>query len=541
MPIRAIISREKYLLILLVATIFLPCVGATNYRLALFFLYLPIVFSGLQVERLSCYLSLVTVASLSFFISCQAEFYLLIQAFINGYYNLDTTIAILLPIKYTFMMYCDVLVISSLILTLSLRDISYLRSKLIPIIKVYALLSVVFIGMQLKGISLFSLNQNNFWIYVKRYSGLASDPNAFGLVLGLFSMVLISQTKLRPVSNVLTLFLLLILSQFSGSRTFYIFFFLSLLTLIKVNKRFLLLVPVSILLVLISAVAAKGFIPETSSLRRLLDTLDPNTISEMLSSRGTFLKLALEGVSRRPILAYGLGGFYNNLEYLDAMSKVGIASWRDNSNNFYFELALSIGLPLTIYFLYFNLKNWFRADPEIKIFTAIIGASLVTGPHLYFIEVYILTLLFLIPLYFKENTKLSFRSPLFITILACIAASSFIDEKESLGLYGVEADNSRWLSKKAYIQLCVPRDKVINIKNLHPTDSISYSVEVLGVENNLYSNVMVAPGESSVFRVSNSFTIDSNRTWTPFEALGIDDHRVISLQISWDSGFTNCL
>jgi hypothetical protein len=442
------------------------------------------------------------------------------------------------------MLFADVIVIGSLLLTLSIKDIELLKAKLVPLTPIYAFTSLIFIAMQLWQVSIFSINQTEFWTMVKRYSGPASDPNAFGLILGFLAMFFILKTKLKEKSSILTALLILVLSQFSGSRTFYIFFVISVLKVIlvdlkviQIKKSFLIYIPILLCLSLPLASKLKIYVPEKSSLRRLMDTIDPNSIGSMLASRSTFTKLAIEGIIRKPIKGYGLNGFYEKQAYLDSIAKAGISTWRDNSNNFYLELLLTLGIPISLFTIYQLISTISKSESETKWILGIVGISLLTGPHVYFIEFSILVFLFLIPL--KSQFSLS-KSILYI-LIPCLVVHNYIDEKESFGLYPTESNMTRWIIDSAYIKLCTNSEQIIRIRNLNPAQNISLNAISEDGGNINLSKTSLAPNELLEFNVTSSFYINADTTWIPNKVLGTPDYRPVSVQMEWPSLFNNCL
>lgn len=538
------ISREKYLLIFLLATLFLPFIGSAPYKLALYIIYFPLLLGGININRLQSFALYLIIAFSAFYIRCSSEFYLIYQTIVHSNFSMNSLYAVLPLIKQPYMLFADVIVIGSLLITLSIKDIDLLKAKLVPLTPIYAFTSLIFIGMQLGQVPLFSINQTEFWTLVKRYSGPASDPNAFGLILGLLSMFFILNTKLRKKSDILTAILLLVLSQFSGSRTFYIFFVASVLKVIlfdlkviKIKKSFLIYIPILLCLSLPLVSKFKVYVPETSSFRRLLDTIDPNSIGDMLASRGTYSKLAFEGIGRNPIMGYGLNGFYEKQAYLDSLAKAGISTWRDNSNNFYLELLLTLGIPISLFIIYQLISTVSKSELETKWILGIVGISLLTGPHIYFIEFSILVFLYLIPL--KSQFPLS-KSILYI-LIPCLVVHNYMDEKESFGLYPTESNMTRWIIDSAYIKLCTNSEQIIRVRNLNPAQNITLNAVTEDGGNISLSKTSLAPNELLEFNVNSSFYINSDTTWIPNKVLGTPDYRPVSVQIEWPSLFNNCL
>lgn len=293
-----------------------------------------------------------------------------------------------------------------------------------------------FLFFQIEGFhAIFSLNQNAFWNYSGRYAGTFSDPNAFGIMSGLF-LVLIPYLYQNLYLRIILTALVLGSSVFSGSRTFFIFLvlFLAFHTLqffcqqfkkvAKYKNKFSIIEKIRFgYYGIVAAFAAfliiiRLYAVKPPSIVRVLDTINPDKISSMLESRMIFSRIALEAIRENPLHGVGLGRFIPVQEEIARSLSIDLLNWRDNANNFYLHIAAEEGIPalILIIFLFYrlvtfrkknkteknncgnatdntaqnatsNAVNYYTERRSIQVALSIFMLTLLVGPHLFFIEV----------------------------------------------------------------------------------------------------------------------------------------------------------
>lgn len=385
------------------------------------------------------------------------------------------------------------------------------------VFRIYVPLLPFILFFQIKNVSpIFSINQNAFWIYTERYSGTFSDPNAFGLMSGLLIIlspfVLRSDKLFYKISFPVILFLC---SLWSGSRTFFLFLILGLIwffyrALTRAGFSFikLLVTMVSIFTALIVALFFLIQIPNsTPSLNRLKSTMDPDLVIEMLESRTIYSQLALQAVKEKPITGLGLGQFYREQERLSVLSGIDLNNWRDNANNFYLQIAAEAGIPslllviLSFYFVLTSRQSKGYSFKYLRGVLIIVFLSLLTGPHIHFLEVRLIIFL-LIAFSFMGDTRSEevksfypYICTAFIIIFALTISDCYSIANENLGakvrgLYEIEKDEKgdlfRWTTSEANIIFCnetklltirSPLIDLLESKNFHQVVKLKYQDE----------------------------------------------------------------
>ncbi len=553
--------KSRHLLLVLCGFLFLPFLGATTAHLCCYILLLPMTMGTLDKGYLNYFKCLGLSLFLSLIISTQIEIFAVAHTIKNSNVNWFGILDIVKMAKFPIMNFLDFLIIGSVPFYLDEDNRKKLLTMILKITPVYVVLSAIFIYLQHLGFPYFSLNQSAFWSYANRFSGIASDPNAQGLILGILVMLVIFEKKYTDKLYLPLILSIVGLSQFSGSRTFYMFFVPSVLIALASSKRnivsrknlLLYCLPIS-LCILNIGIYLKDYFAEQSSIRRFLDTIDPNTFTKMLESRTTFLKIAYEGMKEKPFLGYGLKGFYEVQSYLAQMAGIDLGNWRDNSNNFYTELILTFGLPIAIYFIWFILRNVFKFrkyDRNVLIYLAVSAVALLSGPHIYFLEFYFLLIILLAPIFLTKVCTQAGNTKLLIVVLISILGSFYYDSNQSLGFYPIESDMTRWSIGYSKVILCEekesnPKSKFLVLKNHHPSKHISFRLDPISHAKmhrnpSAVQNGIIPPGEIRSIPIKTDSMLYSNNLWSPAKELNSRDNRNITLQLEWHSSFKNCL
>lgn len=362
------------------------------------------------------------------------------------------------------------------------HDYSHLKQTFTKVVSYIIILSPLFLLFQVKRIHpLFYVNQNAFWDLSERHSSIFSDPNAHGIMSGILLLLLFflfSKIYLQVFFGVL----LVGCSMFSGSRTFFLFLIVYLIIISyrilknKTSKKILLIygsIFISLILLL--------FFYKSNSIERLLKTFTPSTVNQMLESRFIYSSVAVKAFSDNSLSGLGLGRFYTNQERIAESINIDLTKWRDNANNYYLHIAAEHGLigllpiiiALIFIFLLFKDEN---SLSKLKILYISILVSLLSGPHIFFLEVRaIFFLIILFVLYKSRYISLKIQTYLLIVcIIFCIFSSKWFyqERKFDRGLYALEFD-----SDNSYYRWSV--DKVI----IYPDKTVSN----LLIKNNLYS------------------------------------------------------
>jgi len=450
--------------------------------------------------------------------------------------------------------------------------------------RIYVPILPFFLILQIKNLfPIFSLNQNAFWVFTERYSGTFSDPNAFGLMSGvliiLSPFVLRSDKIFYKISFPVILFLC---SLWSGSRTFFLFLILGLIlffyrALRRKGFSFIKLLAtiVSIITALIIALFFLIQIPtSTPSLNRLKSTMDPDLVIEMLESRTIYSQLALQAVKENPITGLGLGQFYREQERLSVLSGIDLNNWRDNANNFYLQIAAEAGVPsllLVIFSFYIVLSPRKCSDNSIRYLHGvlfILFLSLLTGPHIHFLEVRLIIFLLIVFSLMEKTTSEEVKPfypyicTAFIIIFALTINDCYSIANENLGakvrgLYEIEKDEKgdlfRWTTSQANFTLCEgnngfiirsPLHELLESKNLHQVVIIKYQdvngenfSERIKIEQRISEINLGGTNGVSVDRKNVSLSVN---TISLRRLAGISDPRLLGVQILWGNSH-DCL
>ena len=403
-----------------------------------------------------------------------------------------------------------------------------------------------------------SLNNNNFWVSVGRYSSIFSDPNAFGIMSAVFILVLMFfANKETWKTNIIASIIYFCLSMFSGSRSFFLVLILASLSLIFQNqtliKRHIKKLLALVFTLLFLTIGFRDSLPP--SLQRLYSTLNPTSMLEQLNSRIVYLKLGLEAVAEYPILGLGFGRFYFMQEQLAKATDINLGIWRDNANNYYLQLASEGGVIALILFLsglfiLFN-QNLGPIGKKARLILLIIMISLIFGPHLNFIE-FKLIFIILISVMISDANLIDTRSVrnlptlLFVSciyLLLQICVPPYNEENRSYGFHSIEKqknlDNEvgyyRWSGSRG--KICFDptgrgQSRELTIFNGNPNQSIE-----LRYGEKYGDSLTFKPGEKLSLNLSENtryFEFKVFNPWLPSKILKSPDNRLIGLQFEWE-------
>lgn len=242
----------------------------------------------------------------------------------------------------------------------------------------------------------------DFWLSQHRFAGLATDPNALGLILFLASVLTIRGSS-RQRWTVLPIYLAAALV--SGSRTFLLgILLLLLLTGYQRSPRKLLPAILLLAATILGINLLPPLFPESysyitaqlpSGLQRLVDTVNLDSAYSSFFSRNVFLQIGWQIFTDNPLIGCGFGRFSELFPAYAAQLQLGTGLWSDNPNNFYLGILAELGiigaisLVLTIRRFRFDPA----AEPGLKNGITVFLCLLLLGPHLEFPET---TLLFAI-------------------------------------------------------------------------------------------------------------------------------------------------
>ena len=307
-------------------------------------------------------------------------------------------------------------------------------------------------------------NQTPLWDSLGRFSGLASDPNALGVVLGL-SLWIFSLVGARVPFFVLAP--ILVAGVVSGSRTFLLI--VAILAMIKIwrqaKPRAILfgggLVLSLILLVtyldgsggLLESFLRKEWLPP--GIKRGISALSLARLEETFLSRSIFVDFARFIGAGHWLFGVGADRFIDYAALAGA--KLDLArGWRDNSNNFYLGLLTELGIVGVFFFAVAVIGRRLRSERDASLnraallMLAIIGF---TGPHTDFTEA--LILVSVIVALTSEPRRLASGVYLLVSLCA-VTLGVFAATRHEQGVYGWTASDqsaSRWLSHNAEIEL----------------------------------------------------------------------------------------
>lgn len=404
-------------------------------------------------------------------------------------------------------------------------------------------------------VSLALPNQTPIWDALGRPSGLATDPNALGVVMALVlwiaALVPTTHAPLQLGQRRRYLWWLLIIAAgvVSGSRTFLLSAgVLGIAALWRASGRRLALGGLWCIVVLVGLVTAidsySGLVAHLVAsegvpmgIRRGVAALSLVRIEETVMSRSVFLEFARAIGSGRWLFGVGADRFIDYVPLVGAERNL-VRGWRDNSNNFYLGLLVEIGVVGAVAFACVVLGRCCRHQPLVEagrgqfsgaalLMLAVIGC---TGPHTDFTEVLMLVAA-LIALTTTERRSIEFGYR-YVTVL-CTAIGAVAITFHERGVYGwsdTGAGATRWLSHVATVELsCSPSDAargqarlVLKPRYIPQTEPLKVTVAPAGQER---QEVLFQAAQEREVRVPCS--VDAKRVfvrvttspaWSPYRA-----------------------
>ncbi len=254
-------------------------------------------------------------------------------------------------------------------------------------------------------------SQSEFWTGINRVSSTLSDPNALGVVLALILWIvaLLAPSWLhRPRVFLPWGLLVLLAGLLSGSRTFLLS--AALLVIAWAYQRSRRLTLTAALAASFAAVAVNVLslaspatldallgLPMPEGLRRTMSTVVVATWQDSLFSRAVFTRLSTLLVQESPLFGVGAGRYRDYVALFSAQHGLGLGAWVDNANNFYLGVLAELGaVGMAALLLALSGRRISRgatslAGPAV----ASLALVLLTGPHLEFTEVLVVSALLL--------------------------------------------------------------------------------------------------------------------------------------------------
>ena len=449
---------------------------------------------------------------------------------------------------------------------------------------------IVLVQLCLPQIRHLFINQNTFWSSIGRYAGTFSDPNAFGVFVGLaFAPLLCFAQRNRPVRFLMLLWI--VLGAFSGFCSFFIALFLYVAAwLFFYSKKFFC---ASLCCLLLFCGGVKYFASsDPDRFLRVVDTLpsrlsrvakifSSDGVSEALNSRIVFWKIDWKMLTESPFGGFGIlsGIGFNQFErflpYYGA--KEGLGSWSDNPNSFYLSVLAETGVLGVLFFLLLCsawevrkedlVKDPFtetvfqkeRCTKILKVSVLVLAILLIFGSHLDFDEVAVFAAALCGSVFIVKNKGKRKQLKIVIcSVLLTVVAVFYIVQNYSYtlvqtllldtGVFAFETDGQhtfRWSGKKAVFSVPVSDDEdsqKVRFRALHP-DITTNPVEVcvvgkskkcLSVLDSAFHEIEL-PCEKLPFKLSGQeiceYFLSVSRTWTPKEYGVGADSRALGIQI----------
>lgn len=326
------------------------------------------------------------------------------------------------------------------------------------------------------GASIIALpNQTALWDSLGRFSGLASDPNALGVMLALcLWVVFIDRSKRWSPALLSWAALLFVAGVIAGSRTFFLALGILGITIIwkRVSFRkstYILLICVSLLGLITALDGLFGVVDRVQiiawlppGIKRGIAALSLIRFEETFLSRSIFLKFA--HYIGQGHWFFGIGAD----RFIDYVALAGVKldlarGWRDNSNNFFIGLITELGIVGAAFFVLSICGRRLRVNSQAPlnlmalVMLVVIG---LTGPHTDFMEVLILiAAVVAIASEQRQNLARLYTSSAVGALLLGLIAATW----HELGVYGWSSTDSgaaRWLSHRAIVEVrCEPTEK----------------------------------------------------------------------------------
>lgn len=324
------------------------------------------------------------------------------------------------------------------------------------------------------------INNTHFWITLDRAVGTFSDPNSFGVFIGLALIVLVQRivgARRGPptIGWVGVVLGWLLLTPYAGSRTFFLALVIwSLLLLWVFKRRWLMRVGcggcVALLVwnvfIMIAPEAFNGLIAILpSGGRRLANALDLAMLGDTFASRLIFWRLSIAAWWEAPLTGIGFHRFPLVVTAIADRIGIPLAGWSDNPNSFYLgvfaELGVLGGVILAGTAMQFRVRRNVGSPKNLLAYGAIVlFILLLIGPHTDFDEVALLAALFLAEFVVVRERLTGISLPGKLCAVAALGVFTVLAVyhlHSARGLYPAEIDSEgklfQWSSKEAYLSL----------------------------------------------------------------------------------------
>ncbi len=338
-----------------------------------------------------------------------------------------------------------------------------------------AVISSIYIVFQATGGGLNVVsNQSMLWNSLRRFSGLASDPNAQGVVLGLALWINILHKRTHDAFSLgrscflgAQIVCVCMGGFLTGSRTFFLIvgcLGASLLTRKCIRSMaslalglFLFLFIVTLIdyyLNIDSVLEIIPWLPE--GLSRIAKSGSLMRVDETFSSRMIFWQLALSVIRDHWFFGVGADRFANFVA-LYGLAFPSLGAWTDNANNFYLGIlaeggvfaALGFLILISGYRLELSSASWFG-----RFVLAMLAIILFFGPHTDFVEVLVPTG-FLLGCVTSERLMRQRTASSIAGVFLVLGL--IIPHFRELGVYGwayeKQGQVSRWLAPYAFVHV----------------------------------------------------------------------------------------
>lgn len=416
--------------------------------------------------------------------------------------------------------------------------------------------------LPLSGVSLLQMYTNveilrlrltPFWNMQGRISSIYTDPNAFGIMVGLYVLTtMFLKRKNLHFFDLCCVFLFIFFGFYSGSRTLIILLLIGGIYGLYHNRKeffsrsnFRIFSPVLILLLMIC------YVVRPPSIDRILYSFSSDHIWSSLNSRLLYLKIAFQTFIDNPVSGVGLGRFYFENEFYAKRAQIDLHSWKDNANNFYAEILCEGGLiTFTIFsILFFKIWKTMSIQRTNHAFYFIIllafSVSLLFGPHLHFIEVKIFLAFVAATISFQSTKKKELSLILFCIV--CTVSPFFVkpyrEVERNYGLHRNESqqDHTHTQWSGSFGRICIDKEKdihILTVANHNPINEIELK---FNLDPPLIQKL--PPGNVHKISLPNKYDyldFEISPLWRPSEVMKTPDKRLIGLLFSWESE-NNCI
>jgi hypothetical protein len=405
-------------------------------------------------------------------------------------------------------------------------------------------------------------NQTAFWSFIRRVSGLMSDPNALGLVMGLalwcVALRQLECTHTIRFVDVVWLIAVVGAGTISGSRTFLLASAILVVALMwQYARRFLLAAVVAGLVVVGSVTALDSYtqvieqvqvsekVPE--GLKRGLPSVSLLRVSETLASRTLFLDIARVLVRGHTIFGVGADRFREDVPLVGVQSGL-VKGWTDNANNLYVGIGVEFGVIGLILMLIVTAGRTRSAFGSAPLCTALLigtAAIMLTGPHTDFPEVMLLVAFLVGSCTLQRPQSHSATAVIFAALLLGVYAS-YTREQGVFTWDDSDKGAVRWLSNRARIVLLcnentgqsVPR-AVATLRSVYVPQRAPLEVRVLRGDSLLQELSFTKSQEVLQFGIDCPRGIDripvtlvTKPAWSPYRAWpeSSRDRRLLGVQ-----------